>query len=107
MWKTRCVEEIDRGTAASTATPRVVMCTVRQAFSVFDPGGSTIGAWTCRCSTAQASPGRAPVSAMNTTSGPHWPHSSATRSTSSHDSNGSIRSDRRCIGARSATAGFA
>ena len=37
MWKTRCVE-IDRGTAASTATPRVVTCTVRQAFSVFGPG---------------------------------------------------------------------
>ena len=44
---------------------------------------------------------------MNTTSGPHWPHSSATRSTSPYDSNGSIRSDRRCRGARTPTAGFA
>ena len=48
--------------------PRRVMWTVRHEPSVFEPGSSTVGGWTWRCSRRIASPGRAPVSAMNTTS---------------------------------------
>ena len=104
-WKTRRIH-IARGGVRTASTPRPVMGTVRQAPAVSVPGSSTRDPWTWRCSKRIASPGRAPVSAMKITSGPHKPHSSATASTSSHDSNGSIRSDRRGIGILTAAAGF-
>jgi hypothetical protein len=98
---------IDGGISSSAATPRLVRWTVRHARSVFAPGSSTVRAFrsTWRHSSASASAGRAPESAMNRTSGAHRPHSSATRSTSA-TLNGRMRSPRTGVGAYTFKAGF-
>ena len=60
-----------------------------------------------RHSSASHSPGRIPVAAANSTSGPYLePTAAATASTSSHDSNGRFSVRRRCGLSTPTLAGF-